>query len=196
VIWSVFVGPLFVGPLLVGCGEPAVEGPPRKRFDAVMVDPSKVTPPEEFCESFATAETAKPFVTPALAGEAWKPPAGWRWVNVWATWCGPCIAEMPRLVEWQKQLEKENVPVELVFLSVDAGQPEVDRFYAKEKALPPSVRIADVAALPQWLADVGLDATTPIPIHFFVDAEGRTRCIRTGAINEGDYGAVKKVIGG
>ena len=33
------------------------EGPPRSRFDAVLVDPNaKVTPPEEFCEKFATAE--------------------------------------------------------------------------------------------------------------------------------------------
>jgi thiol-disulfide isomerase/thioredoxin len=175
-------------------GEPA--GPPPRRFDAVLVDPSKVTPPEEFCETFASASDAKPFVAPALDGEPLKPPTSWRWVNVWATWCGPCVEEMPRLVQWKEQLAKEGVSVDLVFLSVDAGKPEVDRFYAKEKDFPPTVRIQDVATLPQWMSSVGLDAGTPIPIHFFLDDEGRTRCIRTGAISESDYGAVKKVLGG
>jgi thiol-disulfide isomerase/thioredoxin len=174
----------------------AVEAPTR-RFDAVMVDPSQVTPPEEFCETWSTADVAKPFPVPALASGELPASTRWRWVNVWATWCGPCVAEMPRLVEWTAKLQKD-VPVDLVFLSVDAAQPEVDRFYAKEaqKGLPPSVRIADVAALPSWLAALGLDASTAIPIHLFVDSEGRTRCIRTGAIGEGDFAAVKRVLGG
>lgn len=170
--------------------------PPPKRFDAVLVDPSKVTPPETFCETYSTEADAKPFVPPTLDGESWAPAQGWRWVNVWATWCGPCIEEMPRLVKWESQLAKDGAPVDLVFLSVDATQAEVTRFYAKEKDFPPTLRMKTVDELPQWLAGVGLDAGAPIPIHLFLDPEGRTRCVRTGAINEGDYGAVKRVIGG
>jgi thiol-disulfide isomerase/thioredoxin len=182
---------------MIGCtGGSAEPVAPQRRFDAVLVDPTQVTPPEEFCETLAPPETAKSFVMPALAGEAWAPPTSWRWVNVWATWCGPCVAEMPRLVDWEAKLGRESVPVELVFLSVDAGQPELDRFYAKEKGFPPTVRIADVAALPEWLAALGLDAGVPIPIHLFVDPENRLRCVRTGAISETDYGAVKRVLGG
>jgi thiol-disulfide isomerase/thioredoxin len=187
--------------MALGCsgGEVAPEGKPRSRFDAVLVDPNaKVTPPDEFCETFATAETAKPFVPPVLDSAAWKPQTGWRWVNVWATWCGPCVAEMPRLASWRDKLEKDGKPVDLVFLSVDAEQGLVDRFYQKDpgKGLPPSVRIGDVATLPAWLDTLGLDAGTPIPIHLFLDEEGRTRCIRTGAISENDYAAVKGVLGG
>lgn len=185
--------------MALGCsgGETATGGPPRSRFDAVLVDPNaKVTPPQEFCEQWATAETAKPFVAPALDGEAWAPQTGWRWVNVWATWCGPCVAEMPRLVSWKDKLAKDGVAVDLVFLSVDAEKGLVDRFYEQEKSFPPTVRIGDIGALPAWLDTLGLDAGTPIPIHLFLDAEGRTRCIRTGAISENDYAAVKQVLGG
>lgn len=190
--------------LAVGCGGESTGAPPAPppgRFDAVMVDPNKVTPPSEFCETWATPEAAKPFTAPPLADASWsaspeRNSSHWQWVNVWATWCGPCVAEMPRLVAWQAKLDKEHVPVDLVFLSVDAGQAEVDRFYQKEKGLPPSARIASLDALPAWLDTVGLDAGTPIPIHLFVDPEGRTRCVRTGAIGEDDYAAVKRVLGG
>lgn len=182
---------------LFGCtGEAPSGGPPPSRFDAVLVDKSSATPPESFCEVYAPGDTAKPFPEPALATGAWEHTDGWRWVNVWATWCGPCVEEMPRLVSWQEKLTKDGVPVNLVFLSVDGGQPEVDRFYAKEKGFPPTIRVADVATLPQWLEAIGLDAGAPIPIHLFVDRDGRTRCIRTGAISESDYGAVKRVLGG
>ena len=182
---------------LIGCaGEPAGDGAaPPKRFDAVLADPSKVVPPDEFCDTWASAETAKPFVVPELSGTPWTPPTGWRWVNVWATWCGPCVAEMPRLVKWRDQLAKESVKVDLVFLSVDSGQPEVDRFYAKNAELPPSLRINDVGQLATWLGANGLDASTAIPIHFFLDAEGRARCVRTGSLSDGDYAPVKRLLG-
>jgi thiol-disulfide isomerase/thioredoxin len=181
--------------VLLGCsGEPAE--PPQKRFDAVMADPNKVTPPNEFCDNFSPEDKAKPFTVPPLAGTAWTPPTGQRWVNVWATWCGPCVAEMPKLVKWRDQLEKEKVPVELVFLSVDSAQPEVDRFYAQHPGLPPSLRISDVGQLQPWLTAVGLDASTAIPLHFFLDAEGRTRCERAGALSDTDYPAIKRLLGG
>jgi thiol-disulfide isomerase/thioredoxin len=38
-------------------------------------------------------------------------------VNLWATWCGPCVKEFPHLVKLQKLYEKKRVKV--VFISVD-----------------------------------------------------------------------------
>jgi thiol-disulfide isomerase/thioredoxin len=38
-------------------------------------------------------------------------------VNLWATWCGPCVKEFPHLVKLQKLYEKKGVKV--VFISVD-----------------------------------------------------------------------------
>ena len=36
------------------------------------------------------------------------------YVDVWATWCGPCIAQIPALEQLQKDYKEENI----VFMSV------------------------------------------------------------------------------
>ena len=41
-----------------------------------------------------------------------------RLINLWATWCGPCVSEMPELVEMHRMYRKR--PFEMVTISVDA----------------------------------------------------------------------------
>jgi thiol-disulfide isomerase/thioredoxin len=43
-----------------------------------------------------------------------------RLVNVWATWCGPCLAEMPELVTMHRMYRKR--PFELVTISTDDAE--------------------------------------------------------------------------
>jgi cytochrome c biogenesis protein CcmG/thiol:disulfide interchange protein DsbE len=44
-------------------------------------------------------------------------------LDFWATWCEPCLAEMPTFVEWQKQYGSENFQV--IGVSMDDATPEV-----------------------------------------------------------------------
>jgi len=37
-------------------------------------------------------------------------------VNIWATWCGPCVEEFPHIVELQKKYEDQ---LQVVFISAD-----------------------------------------------------------------------------
>ena len=43
-------------------------------------------------------------------------------LNFWATWCPPCVDEMPSLVQMQKQLKERGVTVLAVSLDDDARQ--------------------------------------------------------------------------
>lgn len=55
-------------------------------------------------------------------------------LNFWATWCPPCIAEFPQLLELAK---REGDHIVLIALSVDENPKKIDSFF---KSLPEDVR--------------------------------------------------------
>lgn len=165
--------------------------PPASRFDAVAAAPKKEANIADFCEE----QPNKPFAWPELDGPE-PAHAGWRWVNVWATWCGPCVEEMPRLAGWESKLTAEGSAVDVQFLSVDDAASKVTEFRAAHPGSPEGPRMKDVAALSPWLASVGLDDTAALPIHIFVDPQDQIRCVRMGSVSEHDYDVIKKVIAG
>jgi cytochrome c biogenesis protein CcmG, thiol:disulfide interchange protein DsbE len=42
-------------------------------------------------------------------------------LNFWATWCPPCVEEMPSLVEMQRRMQAKGVTVIAVSMDVDQG---------------------------------------------------------------------------
>lgn len=52
-------------------------------------------------------------------------------VNNWASWCPPCIAEMPSIVELKKKLQ--GTEVEFVMVSFDVEKGKAEAFMRKRK---------------------------------------------------------------
>lgn len=84
-------------------------------------------------------------------------------INFWATWCGPCRAEIPELIEFQKHYGNELV---VVGLSVDEGSPADVKAFAAQNGMNYTVAIAD---LPLQKAFGGVSA---VPATFVVNPEG------------------------
>jgi peroxiredoxin len=61
-----------------------------------------------------------------------------RLINVWATWCGPCVAEFPDLVALSQRLG--NRPFEMVTISMDNPKMKEGalKFLEKQQAAPPN----------------------------------------------------------
>jgi thiol-disulfide isomerase/thioredoxin len=128
---------------------PAEAGGRVNAVDTVKKRPVTVA---EFCDVHPDAAAAPVMAWPPLAGGQAAPAKGtWRWLNVWATWCHPCIEEMPLLAGWQKSLAAEGVKYDLVFLSVDQTDELVTQFRAAHPQTPASLRMEGPdTALPAW----------------------------------------------
>lgn len=96
-------------------------------------------------------------------------------VNIWATWCPPCVAETPSLDKLYKMFKDEGL--ELLAVSVDeGGKKAVEPFIMKKNLsfpvlLDPDGRVA------------GLYRTRGVPESFIVRKDGTLDNKIEGAIN-------------
>lgn len=87
-------------------------------------------------------------------------------VNLWATWCGPCRAEMPHLAKLQALYGSEQF--EVVALSVDLKGAEASAAFLKEiKADNLALYVDQTTRAMKKLGAIGLPAT------ILVDRNGR-----------------------
>ena len=84
-------------------------------------------------------------------------------VDFWATWCAPCLAEMPAIAEFYKQHHAEGF--EVIALSVD-------RPGSKLKMARVSASLPFPAALLSEATQNGFGTPKAVPISYIVDANG------------------------
>jgi len=102
-------------------------------------------------------------------------------VNVWATWCSPCVAEMPELVEIAKEHADDGVRV--VAISIDLAMPtEIDtaegvRAFAEERGFALPIIVLDGELDPFLEA---YDLPGPVPYTWVVGADGATAATQLG----------------
>jgi thiol-disulfide isomerase/thioredoxin len=179
---------------ILGCGndhdiEPEPPAVPGRVVAVAAADPANED--AGFCD--VQPESRPALALPDVEGRAGAI-AGRTWLNVWATWCRPCVEELPMLVRWQPRLAEGGARAALRFLSVDATAEEVSTFRASHPDVPESMRLTDPAALAPFVASLGLDPGATLPIHVFTDAEGRIRCVRTGSIAEEHFDTVARLL--
>ncbi|OGQ15341.1 MAG: hypothetical protein A2138_05210 [Deltaproteobacteria bacterium RBG_16_71_12] len=188
--------------LPTGCEEKKAEGEAPSRFASVKRD-GAAKAASTFCEKqWPTGEGGKRFTAPAerpipgtVAAAAAKAGA-WRWVNLWATWCQPCIEEMGLLARWRDSLTADGVNIDFELWSIDDEESALTGWLAKTK-LPGRARwLRAQGDLAPFLEGIGADAASAIPIHALVDGNGNLRCLRVGAVHDEDYGAVKAFLTG
>jgi thiol-disulfide isomerase/thioredoxin len=102
-------------------------------------------------------------------------------LNLWATWCGPCRAEMPSLQRLRDALAGRRV--EVVAVNIGDSVNQIEQFLERVPLNLPILRDPDRALFRLW----GIRA---LPTTFVFDPRGRVRYREVG---ERDWGAPQVV---
>ena len=95
-------------------------------------------------------------------------------LNFWASWCGPCVEEMPTLQAYSEKYEQD-----LIILGINADEPRSDVVGFVEQhslsftiLLDPDSRIQDLYSIRAF------------PTSYFIDQEGVVRAVHIGSLSE------------
>lgn len=90
------------------------------------------------------------------------------YIDVWATWCAPCKAQIPFLKELEKEYEGKNI--EFISISVDESNAyDTWKQMVKDEALAGVQLYADNNFESQFILDYGINA---IPRFILIDPDG------------------------
>lgn len=135
---------------------PAVRTPPPEpmEFPFDLLDPPRPLPELRFVDGEGRPLTLADFRGKVIL------------LNIWATWCIPCLREMPTLDRLQAKLGGPRFQV--VVLSIDIGGiPVVEKFYRALKLKALGIYVDKTLRVKRDLGIVG------IPTTLLIDRQGR-----------------------
>ena len=97
-------------------------------------------------------------------------------LNLWATWCGPCRAEMPELVAMQEKYKDQNF--EIIGLNTDDESPEDVKAFVEKMKLNYTIAWTDTKLIVELFKLS--KANSAIPQTFVIDREGHLRGVFVG----------------
>ena len=173
--------------VLVACKPSGNEGAPKSR--PATTSPAATAPQPPAAGAKATPATPSLRVT-TLDGAHYdlaEHRGKWVVVNFWATWCAPCLKEMPEL----SALDAMREHIEVIGLAYDDIQPaELKAFLQKHPVVYP-VAIVDAYAPPA-------DFATPrgLPTTYLIAPDGKVARQFLGPVTAKDVEAAIAAAGG
>ena len=106
---------------------------------------------------------------------------GWVVVNFWATWCAPCLKEIPDLSDFHDR----RTDAEVIGLAFEEIEPEEMRAFLRERPASYPIALVDVYQPPA-------DFATPrgLPMTYLIDPEGKVAKRFLGPVTSAELEAV------
>jgi peroxiredoxin len=98
----------------------------------------------------------------------------------WATWCGPCLREIPALIELRKTVRQD----ELAMLAISNESPALVGKFVEQAKMNYTILI-DPGTLP-----APYNAVSAIPSGFFIDRQGKIKLATTGLVSLDEIKAI------
>ncbi|MEO8656914.1 MAG: TlpA disulfide reductase family protein, partial [Bryobacteraceae bacterium] len=126
-----------------------------------------------------TADSGKQFTRSDFGGKVLV-------LNFWATWCPPCIEEMPSLNAFSKQMAGTGVVV--LGVSVDQNEQQYKAFLKRNNLSFETGRDAEANTPAEY-------GTYKYPETYVIDASGKVRQKHIGAVDWSDPAVVASIKG-
>jgi thiol-disulfide isomerase/thioredoxin len=112
-------------------------------------------------------------------------------LNFWATWCVPCIEELPDFIKLEKDLA--NQPVKFVYLSLDFKKNLTGKLqpFLKKNEITSEVLLLDEPDYNSWIDKISVDWQGAIPATVVIDRKNKSQTFHEGSLN---YNELKTII--
>ncbi|MGO8993817.1 MAG: TlpA family protein disulfide reductase [Polyangiaceae bacterium] len=182
---------------------PAASPPGAASVSAAPIGHAAQAPPRILCESELTQPgrrfpkgTFTPIAAPGADLPAERIPAGggrWTWINLFASWCGPCKEEIPRLRGFAQKLATN---LEVAFVSVDDDERSLKQYLDGQAGagVRSAFWIQPGKSREGWLAAFDLKDPPQLPVQVLLDPTGKVRCVAGGAVEDADFARVAAIV--
>ncbi len=99
----------------------------------------------------------------------------------WATWCGPCIMEIPHLIALRNIIDEGN----LAMLAISNENPALVKQFVASKKINYTVFSVDAANMPAPYNQI-----RSIPCSFFINPDGKIKLATEGLLSLGETKAI------
>lgn len=116
-------------------------------------------------------------------------------VNFWATWCGPCVKELPFFESLGANMVESKLKVLLVTLDFVENLESKVLPFIERKAIKSEVLLLDESNPNKWIPQISEKWSGAIPATIFVNGQKKTRHFHEGSFKEGELEAKLKELG-
>ena len=121
-----------------------------------------------------------------------------QWVVVWASWCEPCRAELPRVEAALDEAHRRGLELDVILLSIDADVRRLADFVRTGPTFLQRARIlraTSADSFDAWAKRFALEASSvSLPVHLLASRDGVVTCMHTGALQSGDVEVPSKLL--
>ena len=142
--------------------------------DLKLIDPPVAPPPISFVDAEGDTHTLKEYLGSGVV------------LNLWATWCAPCVAELPSLAALAGKLAAQRIVV-LPLSSDRGGAAAVRQFYQAH-----NIKNLPILLDPQGNA-MRVLGVSGIPVTIIIDRKGLERASAAGGEDWGSDAAIARV---
>ena len=167
--------------MLTACGGQDVTEPTVEESQTSTEAPAETGQPEKYYLTFTAADVEGQEVSSEILGKSKL-----TMLNIWATYCNPCLEEMPYLGELAAEYDPAEFQIVGILSDVSEQSAQEDIDYAKELIAQTGANYPHLL-LGQDLYSTLVGGVSAVPTTFFVKQDGEVLGYVTGAADKATW---------